>query len=37
MYSSWVATLTAVSALKQELHQNVKSRRFNGLYEKNAI
>lgn len=37
MCSSWVATLTAVSALKQELHQNVKSRCFNELCPSNAV
>lgn len=31
MVSSWVVTFTAVSVLKQELHQNVKSMYFNGL------
>ncbi len=32
MCSSWVATCTAVPALKQELHQIVKSKYFNILY-----
>lgn len=31
MVSSWVVTFTAVSALKQELHQNVKCIDFNEL------
>jgi hypothetical protein len=35
--SSWVVTFTAVSALKQELHQNVKSIYFNSLYAIGAI
>jgi hypothetical protein len=35
--SSWVLTLTAVSALKQELHQNVKYLYFNRLHVERAI
>lgn len=37
MVSSWVLTFTAVSALKQELHQNVKSCNFNMLCIESAI
>lgn len=37
MVSSWVLTFTAVSALKQELHQNVKSCNFNMLRIESAI
>ena len=37
MVSSWVLTFTAVSALKQELHQNVKSFNFNMLRIESAI
>ena len=37
MVSSWVVTFTAVSALKQELHQNVKSFNFNMLRIESAI
>ena len=35
--SSWVVTFTAVSPLKQELHQNVKSICFNNLRMSTAI
>ena len=35
--SSWVLTFTAVSALKQELHQNVKCLYFNRLHDESAI
>ena len=35
--SSWVVTFTAEPALKQELHQNVKSIYFNSLYAGSAI
>lgn len=35
--SSWVVTFTAVSALKQELHQIVKSLYFNWLRSESAI
>lgn len=35
--SSWVVTFTAVSPLKQELHQNVKSIQFNRLHVRSAI
>lgn len=35
--SSWVLTFTAVSALKQELHQNVKFLYFNELRVESGI
>lgn len=37
IFSSWVVTCTAVPALKQELHQNVKSIDFNMLHMDSAI
>ncbi len=37
MCSSWVVTFTAEPALKQELHQNVKSIYFNSLYAGSVI